>query len=290
MINDLYNQVKNSPAYKNKLVGSNYLLVEYKCPIDTLKFQLMSELHFFMYVFTGRKDWTAAGKTYKVNEGDALFVRKGAYTTRQYFDVDYCVLLLFINDDFIRNFILENDPISVPEGPKVIDDQVFQLDVDESLRSLFYSMLNYLKMSPEIPRNLVELKFQELLFNVVLNPKNKKLTQFFTSLNQTGKTNLDYVMMKNFQHDLELEEFARLYGKSLSAFKRDFKNHFHQTPGQWLKDKRLEYARGLLLHSDLDVKEVCYESGFRNPSHFNKAFKDKYRLPPNQLRMQVRNA
>jgi AraC-like DNA-binding protein len=135
----------------------------------------------------------------------------------------------------------------------------------------------------------VEIKFKELLFNIILNQKHQKLSQFFTSLNQTSQTSLDDVMMKNFQHDLQLEEFARLCGRSLSAFKRDFEKVYHQTPGKWLNDKRLEYASALLLSSDLNVNEICYESGFTNSSHFNKVFKDKYQVPPKQFRMLRKN-
>jgi AraC-like DNA-binding protein len=83
-----------------------------------------------------------------------------------------------------------------------------------------------------------------------------------------------------------MEDFARMTGRSLSAFKRDFKATYQQTPGKWLNDKRLEYASALLLTSEMNVNEVCFESGFKNSSHFNKAFKEKYHLPPNQFRIQ----
>jgi AraC-like DNA-binding protein len=288
MIVDLYSVAKNEPSY-NKLVGRNYLIVEYKCPIDTEKFQLLTESHFLIYVISGRKDFISSNKTYESKAGDALFLRSGVYTTRQYFDEDNCVLLFFMNDDFIQNFMLENGSV-IPANNETTQDQIFRLDVDDVLKSLFHSVYNYLKMGTEIPKNLVEIKFKELLFSVVLNPKNMHLAKFFNSLNQTSKTSLDHVMTENFQHDLQLEEFARLSGRSLSAFKRDFKNFYNQPPGKWLRDKRLAYAKTLLLSSDLNVNQICYESGFKNSTHFNKAFKDKYRLPPKQFQAQSKNA
>ncbi len=285
MIFDMYNTLKDEPGY-SKLVGNDYLFLEYKCPIESEIFQFMTELNFITYVISGKKDWITPGETIGLKEGDALFLRKGAYTTRQYFEEDHCVLTFFITDDFIRNFNTENRSISLPQSDEPTEEQAFQLDVNEPLKTLFYSMYSYLKMGKNTPRNLVELKFKELLFNIILNPRNKRLAQFFTSLNQAGKTNLDYVMMKNFHYELQLEEFARLCGRSLSAFKRDFKNHYHKTPGKWLNDKRLEHAKSLLLNSDMNVNEVCQESGFRNSSHFNKAFKERYKLPPNQFRIK----
>jgi AraC-like DNA-binding protein len=204
--------------------------------------------------------------------------------------VDHCLLTFFISDDFIRNFIRENNPGGISKSEENEHDQLIRIDVNDTMKTMLHSIFDYLKMGTSIPRNLVELKFKELLFNIMLNPRNKSLTQLFASLNHTGRSNFDSVMHKNFHHDLELEEFARLCGKSLSTFKRDFKNFYNMTPGKWLSDKRLEYAKGLLISSDLNVNEICHESGFRNSSHFNKAFKERYQLPPKQFRLFRKNA
>jgi AraC-like DNA-binding protein len=81
-----------------------------------------------------------------------------------------------------------------------------------------------------------------------------------------------------------MTEFARLCGRSISTFKRDFNMHFNTTPSSWLKSKRLDYAKTLLLGSSLNINEVCYESGFKNNSHFVSAFKSKFKLPPGQFK------
>ena len=284
MIFDAIKHFKEDPSY-NKLVRNDYMILEYKCPIDVDKLQVKLEWNFINFVISGKKDWITGGKTYSVKDGDAIFLRKGVYTFRQYFEIEHCVLVFFIHDDFIRNFMRENSAIAIHESKEIVHDQAFPLHVDNSLESLFYSIYTYLKMGMEMPKNLVEIKFKELLFNIVLNPRHKKLAQLFCCLNQTGKATLDNVMLTNFQYDLQLEEFARLCGRSLSAFRRDFKNVYHQTPGKWLNDKRLEYASALLLSSGLNVNEIGYESGFKNSSHFNKVFKDKYKLSPKQFRL-----
>lgn len=287
MIFNVYEKLKEDPSL-NKVIGSDYMILEYKCPLDVEKFQVLLDMHFITYVITGKKDWISKDRTHEVKEGDAVFLRKGVYNTRQYFDVDHCILTFFLNDDFICNFLRENRGIHIAASHEPIDDQIFPLDVDESLKTLFYSIYQYLKMGRQVPQKLIEIKFKELLFNVLLNPKNEKLARFFTSLDQTGKSCLDEVMQKNFQYDIPLEEFAKLAGRSLSAFKRDFKTIYRQTPGKWLNDKRLEYASNLLLGSDLNVNEICFESGFRNASHFNKAFKEKYQITPKQFRLHER--
>lgn len=169
---DIYNFFKHHPAF-NKLIGDDYLFVEYKCPINAEQFKLWTEQHFISYVVSGRKDWTSLHQKHTTKGGDAVFIRKGVYNTKQYFEVDYCVILFFLTDDFIRRFMTEHNlkSTSIDESP-----QIFPIHVDESLTSLFSSVFSYFKKGGEIPKQLVELKFKELLFNITLNNRNKSLT------------------------------------------------------------------------------------------------------------------
>ena len=281
---DIYNFFKHHPTF-NKLIGDDYLFVEYKCPINAEQFKLVTNQHFISYVVSGKKDWTSLHQKHTTKDGEAVFIRKGIYNTKQYFEVDYCVILFFITDEFIRKFMIENQfskNISTEEPP-----QMFPIEVNDSLTSLFMSVFNYFKQGGEIPRQLIELKFKELLYNIILNQKNKQLTSYFNSIMNTQKTALSDIMLKNFHTELSLEEFARLSGRSLSTFKRDFKEHFNETPRKWINYKRLEYAKTLIENTTLNMNEICYESGFKNNSHFNKAFKERYQSPPNKFRRSL---
>ena len=285
MIIDIYKYFKLHPKY-NKLVGDDYLFVEYKCPINAEEFKLWTECHLITYVINGRKDWITASETHKITAGDSLFIRKGVYTTKQYLEEEYCVILFFLNDDFIKRFISENNNFLRNIDSNKNFGQVFPIQSTETLQSLIESIFYYLKQRANIPRSLVELKFKELLFNIALNTDNKDLVEFFNFVSNSAKSNLEDIMMKNFRSDLSSKEFARLCGRSISTYKRDFKSHFNTSPSKWLKSKRLEYAKTLLLGTNLNINEICYESGFKNNSHFISAFKSMFNLPPNQFRIK----
>ena len=95
-------------------------------------------------------------------------------------------------------------------------------------------------------------------------------------------------MLENFLYNLKIEEFAKISGRSLSSFKRDFQNIYNTTPSKWIKSKRLEYAKQLLVESDLNINQICYDSGFINSSHFIKSFKKKYQVSPLQYKIKVK--
>ena len=292
MIVDLHTYFCNTPDITDKLIGTNYLSATYKCPINVEDFKFWNEMHLISYVISGRKDWYCGDEKYEMKSGDAVFIKKGVYTTKQYFDVDHCIVAFMLNDDFIRKFLQEYNDLKLPAPAPTDRNQkaIHPIDVNESIQSLIYSVANYLKLGKEIPEALVEMKFKELLFNIVFNPKNHLLAQYFNSIQASDNTDLEYVMEKNFNHDLSLDEYARMCGRSLSTFKRDFQDCYKQTPGKWLAEKRLDFAKALLMTTNMNISEICYDSGFKNTSHFNRAFKERFQLPPLQFRQSVPRA
>ncbi|SFZ89371.1 Pimeloyl-ACP methyl ester carboxylesterase [Flaviramulus basaltis] len=117
----------------------------------------------------------------------------------------------------------------------------------------------------------------------------KKVSQLKNPTVKYLKIDIEETMLNNFQYNLTIEDFAKLCGLSLSVFKRNFSKQFSTTPFRWIKEKRLDYAKKLLLESDLNVNQICYESGFINNSHFIKSFKGKFKLSPNQFRIKHTN-
>ena len=114
---------------------------------------------------------------------------------------------------------------------------------------------------------------------------NRMKFQNSTYTNKNSGIDIEEIMSKNYLYNLKVEEFAKLCGRSLSAFKRDFKSIFNTTPSRWIKAKRLEYSKKLLVESRLNINQVCYECGFVNASHYIKCFKERYKISPYQFRM-----
>ena len=96
-------------------------------------------------------------------------------------------------------------------------------------------------------------------------------------------------MEMNFYHNLSLAAFAKMCHRSLSSFKRDFRNLYGVSPGKWLLGKRLERAASLLHTSALSVTEVIFECGFEDVSHFSRAFKERFNYSPSAYRQASRS-
>lgn len=70
-------------------------------------------------------------------------------------------------------------------------------------------------------------------------------------------------MNRNFMFNVNLPRFAYLTGRSLSAFKRNFKTILNETPNRWLVQKRLQEAYYLIDKKNKKPSEIYLDLGFR---------------------------
>jgi AraC-like DNA-binding protein len=81
---------------------------------------------------------------------------------------------------------------------------------------------------------------------------------------------------------------AELCGVSMRTLQRYFRAHYDQTVSDWLRDLRLNEALSSLKQCD-SVKEVAFDLGYKQPSHFTRDFKKKFGVPPRALMVHPRH-
>ena len=283
---DSYRHFLETPGY-NKIIGEDYLIVEFKCPIQEELFTAWSECHSIVYVLSGQKKWITPDNEYLVKENQSIFVRKGAFKNQQYFEEGFCVLMFFMKDDFIKR-CFEEDIMCETEVVEKLDepDFIYRIAISESLETLYKSFFSYLKQEKRIPQKIIELKFREMLLNICGDANNKEVKNAIYTIYKNLDGSIEQVMEEQFLYNLRIEEFARLCGRSVSTFKREFKKLYNTTPGKWLLAKRLKFASNLMLNTDLSIQEVCYESGFESDSHFVRSFKSHFGHTPKKWRLE----
>lgn len=83
-----------------------------------------------------------------------------------------------------------------------------------------------------------------------------------------------------------LPALLELSGKTHEHICRTFRQALGCTPTEYINDLRLNYAANYLLHSDINVIDICYNCGFNNISHFYHLFSAKYHMSPAQYRKE----
>ncbi|MEC3878729.1 AraC family transcriptional regulator [Parapedobacter sp. 10938] len=79
--------------------------------------------------------------------------------------------------------------------------------------------------------------------------------------------------LQHFRKRITLDEIAEVAGMSNNAFCRYFKSRTGKTFSQFLIELRVGHACKLLIENNLNVKEICFETGFHNFAGFHKYFK-----------------
>ncbi|MCW5898575.1 MAG: helix-turn-helix transcriptional regulator [Flavobacteriales bacterium] len=271
------------PGFYRQLRYDDELVTEYNCPIGEKLQDLWSHQSYFVFVLDGRKVWHTADGAVDLHAGEAAFVRKGAGIVEQDFARPFCVVIFFVSDEFICETVRSMGPME--RRPPQHTPAMVRLNKGAVLDGFVQSMLPHFRQGLPVHPELLRLKFRELLLAVMADAGNAQLLSYFCSLlHDPVHERVRRVMEDNYRFNLQLEDFARLSGRSLSAFKRDFQEIYGMPPGRWLRDRRLERARTMLRAGDLQVSEVAFQCGFENLSHFSRAFKEHFGHAPAALR------
>jgi len=97
------------------------------------------------------------------------------------------------------------------------------------------------------------------------------------------------MMREDVRGELSLTEFAQSVNLSVWRLCHIFKSDVGMPPIRYLRLLRMERAKGLLESSFLSVKEIAYQVGLNDESHFVRDFKSTYGYSPALYRSRFRS-
>ncbi len=117
------------------------------------------------------------------------------------------------------------------------------------------------------------------------------LIKFFRELSSGYETNeLDITkrtktyIKENYKQDIDFNMLSKNYGYSYDRFRHIFKEQCGTSLNQYLINYRLDKAKILLQTSDLSIKEIGYEVGFKSSAYFNNYFLKRFKITPMRFR------
>ncbi|MEM7180662.1 MAG: AraC family transcriptional regulator [Spirochaetota bacterium] len=151
-------------------------------------------------------------------------------------------------------------------------------DLQESLQRLIKTMLNPIEIKILGPSLVKEVLLRTLLNNPSgvlhnLSVKNGKYAKISWTL---------YKLHQNYSQPIEVNKLAAEEGMSESTFFRIFRTITSDTPIQYLKKIRLNKAKIMLVHDDVDVQTVAERVGYSSATQFSREFKRFFGRPPSE--------
>ncbi len=190
-------------------------------------------------------------------------------------DKVYKSISVIITEAALQQYAMDN---SIQENKNYTGEKNLLLKPDALLKSYFQSLLPYVEQSEKISKKLAAIKTNEAI-ELLLRLK-PSLKFFLFDFSEPYKIDLRKFMLQNYHYNVPIEHFAKLTGRSLAAFKRDFSQVFQTSPRKWLQEKRLEEAYHLIQQKKRKPTEIYLELGFENLSHFYTSFKQKFGATP----------
>ncbi|MBD2756978.1 helix-turn-helix transcriptional regulator [Spirosoma validum] len=263
--------------------GSEMTFVAYRSDVYPERNEVFFEEHAVIVVLEGEKKFSSPTQELHVHKGDILFFQRGCYSMNESIDNSYRSLVFFVNEKLLKEFVSQHLTLFQTASATLPTDLILAFSSSPAFTTFINSLLPYFGAKTPFLNELLRLKFQELLLHLLELDTLRQLRAILWHIYQGQKIDLDYLMSTYLLKPLSMNELARLSGRSLSAFKRDFEEHFHTSPGHWIRRKRLEHAHFLLRNTDKNVSEVSLEIGYESVSHFIKAYKQQYGFTPKRV-------
>ena len=240
--------------------------------------------HVLVYLYSGEQVIEDRDKTITLKAGECAFVRRD-HRLKMYKNGEgenlYKGISLTFRRNILRDFYSKMNKSEIPQHVKISDSNVFKIEPDAAITSLFLSLTPYFDSNVKPTESIMELKLLEGIY-AILNTKEEFYPILF-DFAEPWKVDILEFLNSNYMDDLSMEQIASFTGRSLATFKRDFKKISSLTPQKWIIKKRLEMAYIKLKEEGKKVHEVYFEVGFKNASHFSTAFKKQYGFSPTDI-------
>ena len=236
--------------------------------------------HFFLYLAKGKMNGYDGNKKQILNAGEYCLIIKNrlARYNKETAENEFEKVVIIFDEAFLKKF---QEKYKATDTNFKSKEAFLKLTKSELIPNFIHSLSPYYSRSGEIDKTFSDIKREELL--VILLQNQPELAGIFFDFGKPEKINLEAFMNRNFRFNVSLQRYAYLTGRSLSAFKRDFKQIFNETPNRWLIQKRLQEAYFLIDKKNKKPSEIYLELGFENLSHFSYAFKKQFGLTPTKL-------
>jgi len=233
-----------------------------KLSIRVYSSEIRTHLHDYHQLFfplVGGATCVISQEIYRVGPGQCILYPAGIE--------HYC-----IPDDHSKYLVTDLDELPV----KLQNLENPLISVPPPLQAFFYfaeKQLDY-RINPSLEKSmgeLVEELLRELDFQPRVDPRIARVMAFFE---------------KDLSFTASLDELSSLAGLSLSQFKALFKKETGKTPGEFLRELRMEKAKALLVNTDYPIGLIAEMVGYIDASSFTHRFSSNFGFPPRKLRRE----
>lgn len=162
-------------------------------------------------------------------------------------------------------------------SPFKVADNYTRVQIRSRLKSIFVEQLQQKEGSRAV---ILAVLIDLLVFVVRTYAEHRELSP--TDDGAAAFTGTLHYLNDNFFHPIKIEELAELANMSYRSYTEQFKRRTGRTVTQYLTERRVEYAKRLMLETE-DILSAAVEAGFGDLTHFYRVFKKLTGSTPKQF-------
>ena len=144
-------------------------------------------------------------------------------------------------------------------------------------RELFIRINSLIALRKGLQARYAVLAEQKAYRDISENGKHQREDAFMNQVRELLQAHLS-------DEEFGIAQLCEALGMSRSQLYRKFAALTDMSVNQFIIALRLEKAKELLATTHLNVSEVAYDTGFKNPAHFSRAFSEKFGYAPSHLK------
>ncbi len=156
--------------------------------------------------------------------------------------------------------------------------------IRQNMHQLAYDILN-------TNNRLDKIKFQAILIQIVCNSINNMDNHLINniSLNEQIVNQIKFYIDSHYSEQISLSKLATIAHYNSCYLNALFKKHIGTPINKYLTETRISKAEELLIHTNLEIKQIAYSVGFNDPLYFSRTFVKHRKISPSQFRSKFRN-
>ncbi|WP_423127078.1 AraC family transcriptional regulator [Gaoshiqia sp. Z1-71] len=185
--------------------------------------------------------------------------------------------------------IINSDFFNIPELEPVVTL------LKDAGNGIFFKGRKAEKVAASIGRMIslsgLELYIELLkVFNLLLQIEDREYLALPSSQPHVHEKDTDQInkvyeyVFQNIREGVKLKEASDLVCMEPGSFCRYFKKKTNQTFMDYVKNVRIGIAAKLLVETDKQITQICFECGYNNLANFNHYFKDIMGKTPSEYR------
>ncbi|EPR69024.1 helix-turn-helix domain-containing protein [Cyclobacterium qasimii] len=162
---------------------------------------------------------------------------------------------------------------------------IAQQDASALVSAYFLNVADLFNHKNALNEDILSVKLKEIVLLLLQTQESSNLNAIARSLFSDRIFSFQEVIEANLYEPLNLNRLAAMTNNSLASFKRNFRKIYNNSPANYIKEKKLERGKKLLIHSQKSISEICYECGYADPSSFARSFKNRFGISPLDFRL-----